>query len=115
MSFVRSPMLQRAWLIGERPVVREKSSMAAHQLSHLRNIGNTVALRLGEVGIKSEAELRRVGAAQAYQLMAAQCPGKRLPVCYYLYSLEGALQDRPWDALSEQEKAALRLAAGLPR
>mgnify|MGYP001806366141 len=96
----------------QRPVSLEESSMAAHPLSHLRNIGNTVALRLCEAGINSEAELRRIGAAKAYQRMAAQCPGKRLPVCYYLYSLEGALQDRHWDAFSAQEKTDLRLAAG---
>lgn len=89
--------------------------MVTHRLSHLRNIGTTVALRLCAAGIQSEADLRRIGAAKAYQRMAAQCPGRRLPVCYYLYSLEGALQDRHWDAFSDEEKAELRLAAGLPR
>jgi DNA transformation protein len=100
---------------GQRVAFLEESSMTAHQLSHLRNIGSTVALRLCEAGIKSEAELRRIGAAKAYQLMAAQSPGRRLPVCYYLYSLEGALQDRHWDDFSDEEKAELRLAAGLPK
>lgn len=89
--------------------------MNTNHLSHLRNIGTTVAMRLQEAGITSEAELRELGAAKAYRLMSAQCPGKHLPVCYYLYSLEGAIQDRHWDALSEREKTELRLAAGLPK
>jgi hypothetical protein len=38
-------------------------------------------LRLCEAGIKCEAELRRIGAAKAYQPMAAQSLGRRLPVC----------------------------------
>lgn len=89
--------------------------MTTNQLSHLRNIGPTVAMRLQDAGITSEAELRELGAAKAYRLMSARCPGKHLPVCYYLYSLEGAIQDRHWDALSEKEKTELRSAAGLPR
>lgn len=63
-----------------------ESSMAAHLLSRLRN-----------------------------KRMAAHCPGKRLPVCYHLYALEGALQVRHSDAFSAQEKTDLRLAAGLPK
>jgi hypothetical protein len=66
--------------IGRVPTV-PSSCMAAHQLSHLRNIGNTDALRFGEVGIQSEMDLGRVGAAKAYRLRAAQHPGKHLPVC----------------------------------
>ncbi|MEA5410683.1 TfoX/Sxy family protein [Synechococcus sp. BA-120 BA3] len=89
--------------------------MTTNELAHLRNIGATVATRLQEAGITSEAELRELGAPKAYQLMSAQCPGKHLPVCYYLYSLEGAIQDRHWDDFSEQEKTDLRLAAGLPK
>jgi hypothetical protein len=33
----------------------------------------------------------------AYQCICARHPGKAVPVCYYLYSLEGALRNQPWD------------------
>jgi hypothetical protein len=66
--------------IGRVPTV-PSSRMAARQLSHLRNIGNTDALRFGEVRIQSDTVLGRVGAAKAYRLRAAQRPGKHLPVC----------------------------------
>ena len=82
-------------------------------IKSLRNIGSTVAGRLHEIGITSRAELEKVGAAKAYRWLLENSPNKSLPVCYYLYSLEGALQDRHWDDFSEEEKAALRKAAGV--
>jgi DNA transformation protein len=82
-------------------------------VSELKNIGTTVAARLYQIGITSEADLRKVGAARAYRRLAERQPGKHLAVCYYLYSLEGALQDRHWDSFSAEEKRQLRLAAGL--
>lgn len=79
----------------------------------LKNLGSTIIKRLKGVGIHSRAQLERVGAAQAYCLMASQAAPHRLAVCYYLYSLEGALQDRHWDDFSDEEKSKLRLATGL--
>ncbi len=89
--------------------------MTSKPLSELQNIGKTVASRLHEIGITNESELRKLGAAKAYKWLSDQNPGKHLPVCYYLYSLEGAIQDKHWDAFSEKEKAQLRTAAGLPK
>jgi DNA transformation protein len=86
---------------------------AASDLVGLKNLGPTIIKRLGGVGIHSRAELERVGAAPAYRLMAAQAAPHRLAVCYYLYSLEGALHGRHWDDFSDEEKAKLRLATGL--
>ncbi len=84
-------------------------------LSALQNIGKTVASRLHDIGITSEEELKRLDAAKAYKWLSERNPGKHLPVCYYLYSLEGAIQNKHWDALSEKEKTKLRLAAGLSK
>lgn len=84
-------------------------------ISELQNIGKTVAGRLHQIGITTESDLRRVGAARAYKRLAEQQPGKHLAVCYYLYSLEGAIQNRHWDDFSDKEKKQLRLAAGLPK
>lgn len=89
--------------------------MASKSLTELKNIGSTVASRLHELGITNEAELRELGAVKAYKWLSEQHPNKRLPVCYYLYSLEGAIQNRHWDDFSEEEKSKLLVAAGLGR
>jgi len=64
-------------------------------LTELRNIGKKIADRLNHVGIFSEDDLRRVGAVGAYRMIRDRCPDETLPVCYYLYSFEGALTDAP--------------------
>lgn len=87
--------------------------MPQQPLSELRNIGKTVAQRLMEIGIHTPADLADTGAARAYRQLSARHPGKHLPVCYYLYSLQGALDDRHWDDFSPAEKQALRRAAGV--
>ncbi len=71
-----------------------------------------MASKLYQIGGTNEVELRKLGAAKAYQLLLEKNTEKQLPVCYCLYSLEGAIQDRHWDAFSENEKTELRLSAG---
>lgn len=63
-------------------------------LTDLKNIGKKIAGRLNEVGIFSEDDLRRVGAVSAYSMIKEKHPNETLPVCYYLYSFEGALTDK---------------------
>lgn len=89
--------------------------VTSKSLSELKNIGKTLASRLHELGITNEAELKKLGAAKVYKWLSDQNPDKHLPVCYYLYSLEGAIQGKHWNAFSEKEKTELRLAAGLPK
>ena len=69
------------------------------ELSSLKNIGSTVEKRLNEIGIRSREDLERVGSVAAYRKICARYPEQTIPVCYYLYSLEGALMDTHWDAL----------------
>jgi DNA transformation protein len=77
-------------------------------LNGLTNIGPTIAARLEAVGIKTVGDLRRVGGpAGAFKLVKANNPGKTIPVCYYLYSLQGALDGIHWDALPEKIKQDL--------
>ena len=38
-----------------------------------------------------------------------------MPVCYYLYSLEGALKDRHWDDLGDGVKKQLLNRASMER
>lgn len=89
--------------------------MAEKSLLGLKNIGKTVASRLHDLGITSETELKKLGSAKAYKWLSEQTPDRHLPVCYYLYSLEGAIQNKHWDEFSEKEKTDLRRAAGLSK
>jgi DNA transformation protein len=77
-------------------------------LNGLTNIGPTIAARLEAVGIKTVGDLRRVGGPSgAFKLVKANNPGKTIPVCYYLYSLQGALDGIHWDALPKKIKQDL--------
>ena len=78
------------------------------KLIELKNIGKKIAGRLNEVGIFSEDELRLVGAAKAHKMIKEKFPDETLPVCYYLYSFEGALCNKHWDDISEQTKRGLQ-------
>ncbi len=82
------------------------------KLTDLRNIGNKIAARLNEVGISCEDELRQVGAVGAHRMIKEKHPNETFPVCYYLYSFEGALSDKHWDELSERRKQQLRAQVG---
>ncbi len=80
----------------------------ATDLTRLKNIGAKLAKRLHQAGICSEAELREVGPAEAHRRIKALYPSETLPVCYYLYSFEGALTGQHWNELGEARKKALR-------
>lgn len=81
-------------------------------LAELPNLGSTVCRRLAEIGIHDSRGLEQIGPANAYVRMV-HVAGRVLPVCYYLYSLEGALRGEDWRCLSEQVKERLRNEAGL--
>jgi len=84
----------------------------SRELTDLPNIGKKIAERLREVGILSEGDLRRVGAAGAHRLIKAKRPNETLPVCYYLYSFEGALIGKHWDDIGEHRKQQIRAQNG---
>lgn len=77
------------------------------ELAQLRNIGPTVRKRLNELGVYTRADLQRIGAVKAYKRICENYPNQTIPVCYYLYSLQGALNDVHWDELSETLKDEL--------
>lgn len=68
-----------------------------NSLTDLKNIGKKIARRLNEVGIFSEDDLRRIGAIGAHRMIKDKYPDETLPVCYYLYSFEGVLNNKHWD------------------
>lgn len=82
------------------------------ELTDLKNIGSKIATRLNEVDIFSEAELRSVGAIEAHRRIKEVYPAETLPLCYYLYSFEGALTDKHWNDIGEKKKAQLKASIG---
>ena len=73
-----------------------------------RNIGPTILMRLNEIGVYSLEDLAAITPATAYKMICAQNPDRTFPVCYYLYSLEGALLDLHWDDLPQELKRELK-------
>lgn len=71
-----------------------------HSLTTLKNIGASLATKLQEVGIRTETDLREVGAARAFRRLVARHPSAGMLVWFYLFSLEGALQNVPWSRVS---------------
>lgn len=78
------------------------------KLIDLKNIGDKIAARLNEVGIFSEDDLRVVGAVDAHRMIKEKYPNESLPICYYLYSFEGALIDKHWNDIGEGKKRELK-------
>jgi DNA transformation protein len=79
----------------------------------LRNIGPTIARRLEAVGVRTRGDLESVGPAEIFRRVSDEYPSETISLCYYLYSLEGALRDLHWDSIGDARKAKLRRAAGL--
>jgi DNA transformation protein len=76
-------------------------------LGDLRNLGPQSAKWLGEAGITTCAELRRLGAPLAYHLVKQRQPRASLNL---LWALAAGLEDRDWREINAEEKAALRSA-----
>lgn len=74
----------------------------------IRNVGPKSAAWLRQIGIRTEEDLRKIGAVEAYRRV--KLAGFK-PTLNLLYSMAGAEDDCHWTALSEERKAALVLAA----
>lgn len=81
-------------------------------LQSLKNIGATLAKKLNEIGVQTPADLAETGPVNAYLKMKENSPGKTIPVCYYLYSLQGALLDLHWNDLPGELKEELLMKVG---
>ena len=81
------------------------------ELSRLTNIGLTIEKRLNEIGVYTRSDLERIGPAKAYQWICRNYPNQTIPVCYYLYSLQGALLDIHWDNVPKKMKDQLKIEA----
>jgi DNA transformation protein len=83
-------------------------SPLSNKLKGAKNIGATIEKRLNEIGVFSLADLAQMTPVKAYQNICEQNTDKTFPVCYYLYSLQGALLDLHWDDLPKELKTELR-------
>lgn len=77
-------------------------------LSKAKNIGKTIEKRLNEIGIFSLADLAEVTPVIAFKKIRENHKETTIPVCYYLYSLEGALLDLHWNDLPLELKEELK-------
>lgn len=76
-------------------------------LKGLKNIGKGIEQKLNTIGIYSREDLAQVGPVRAWQYLQQTCPDQTMPVCYYLYGLEGALRDVYWNDLPKDLKEKL--------
>lgn len=82
-------------------------------LRGLKNIGPTIADRLETVGLKTLGDLKKIGPAKAFNLVKSAYSDITIPVCYYLYSLQGALVGKHWNDLPSATKKQLLEEAGV--
>ena len=84
-----------------------KKKVSTQSVTGAKNIGATIATRLQEIGVYTLADLHEMGPAKAYTTIKNNYPDKTLPVCYYLYSFEGALTDTHWNDIPDVRKEEL--------
>lgn len=77
-------------------------------LRKAKNIGATIEKCLNEIGIFTLADLAEMTSVEAFKRIRENYPGKTIPVCYYLYSLEGVLLDLHWNDIPSELKEELK-------
>ncbi len=77
-------------------------------VENLKNLGPASAGWLRDAGVRSVAELERLGPVLAYRLVKQQQPGASLNL---LWAMAAGLSDRDWRELSPEEKERLRKEA----
>lgn len=85
--------------------------MADIPITELPNIGPALGRRLASLGVFTRDELAAAGSVQVYRRLC-ELAGRRLPVCYNLYSLEAALRGHDWRLLDDKDKQQLQQAVG---
>jgi DNA transformation protein len=80
----------------------------SNDLKYARNIGPTIEQHLNDIGVYSLRDLIKLTPVKAYEKICQRNPGKKFPVCYYLYSLQGAIMDLHWNDLPEEIKRNLK-------
>lgn len=74
-------------------------------ISQMRNLGPVMERQLAEIDIRSDADLRAIGAVEAFRRLKFIDARMSLNA---LYAMEAALLDIDWRALSSERKKALK-------
>lgn len=90
-------------------------SVNDRKIEELKNLGNKIAGRLHEIGNFYKEDLRRTGALKAHRQIRTNYPDETLPICYYLYSFQGAITGTHWNDIPEKTKQALRINSRINR
>lgn len=93
------------------PSRRRSEPKATHGLAALPNLGPVSVRWLAGAGITTVEELRRVGAATAFGMVAVR--EGRAATVNLLYALHAALEGKHWTEVTAREKLRLRRDAGL--
>ncbi len=80
--------------------------MKKHPLAEMSSLGTTSAGALVDVGIESPESLRNHGPVLAFKLLRSQF-GKRVTISW-IYALECAVRDLPWQNLDIERKIELK-------
>lgn len=83
------------------------TTKAGAALAELRNLGPASAAMLRDAGIRTPAQLRKLGAVRAFDQVRQRDPKASLNL---LWAIEGALSDRPWQEVAEADRASLLMA-----
>ena len=77
-------------------------------LRQAKNIGADIKKCLNEIGVFTLADLEKMTSVEAFKKICGNYPDKTVPVCYYLYSLEGALLNLHWNDTPSELKEELK-------
>ena len=80
--------------------------MSEVELKKLQGIGPKVAMMLVTSGIETPEQLKEVGAMEAYLRIIEA--GLSIPHLSLLYALVGAVENRHWNEVAQNNKARLR-------
>ena len=81
--------------------------MNAQAIAELQGLGPKSEAMLAAVGIKTVAQLRRLGSVRAYAMVKATGANASLNL---LWALEGALTGLPWQVVAREHRLSLLLA-----
>lgn len=84
----------------------EQALARAQVISDLKNLGPQTEKYFLKAGIKTAAELRRLGWKKAMIKLVASNPKHRHSL--FAYALIGALKNLDWNAIPDEEKKAAR-------
>lgn len=91
-------------------MTNRKAEPGTRPIGAMRGIGPKSAIWLTEIGITTEADLRALGAIEAYRRLKHRDP--RGVTLNMLWGLHAALEDMPWTAVDRETKDRLLAELG---